>query len=325
MSITVVSNPARVPMCARILLSGPPKSGKTTRALILADALNKASGGGKTLLLQVEPNGDNRARGKWQYDLAQWQMQTWPVSGLLTWLKEAYALPGYSTYILDGAEKFHHGAGGILSTSKSAPRQKQGLPIWQEITEGQTDPLYQMFLDCPGNLIVTAQAKVKSTQMKVKKRNESGQEYEASEVVNLGLRAKFRSDIAERMEFFMMLDGNHRLELRQCREYPDFPMPEINPTTAAQFVKWLGVPEIAKSIKAQEGGEVIEIHVRSQKEAKGFMWLEGDNERLKVPIGVAVAGKLPVDPGYRVKATAHPIGEDGGKSVFEASRVEVAE
>jgi len=312
-------------MLARLLVSGPPKSGKTTRSFILADALNKKSGGGKTLLLQIEPNGENRARGKWQYDLAQWEKSDWRVADLLRWLDEAYSLPGYSTYILDGAEKFHMGAGGILSTSKSAPKQKQGLPIWQEITEGQTDPLYQKFLDCPANLIVTAQAKVKSTQMRVKKRNDDGKEYEVSEVVNLGLRAKFRQDIVERMEFLLMLDSNHRLELRACREYPPFPMTEITPETAAKFVDWLGVPSVAQSIKAKEGAEEVHIFVNSTKAGNKFFWLQGDKEWLAVPN--ELRDELPGEcVGLTVKASGvkKPKHEDG-RDVYEAVSVEVVE
>lgn len=141
----------RPALFARALLSGPPGSGKTRSALIVAEAL--AGEDGKVLVVDTEKESALTYADDFTFDHLPWQPPFDP-RDLASTVTEA---DGYAVVVVDSMSHFWRGDGGILDIAGGK------YTGWKDARPAQVD-LVEAILGIKAHVVLCARSKVEHVQ-----------------------------------------------------------------------------------------------------------------------------------------------------------------
>lgn len=183
---------------ARAMLSGPPGSGKTRSALIVAEIL--ADTPGSILVIDTEKESALTYADDFAFDHLPWDPPFNP-RDLGTTVLEAGR--SYEVVIVDSASHFWRGDGGTLDIAGGK------FTGWKDARPAQSD-LVDAFLGCAAHLIICSRSKVEHVQ-------ELNPKTGKHEVKKLGMAVVQDDDLEYELNVALELDMDHSMTVSKSR------------------------------------------------------------------------------------------------------------
>lgn len=141
-------------MKARVAISGPAGSGKTTDALLFAQSL---ADGGSIAVIDTERKSASLYSDRFSFDSLDFQAPYDP--RLLVEAIDAAAEAGYAVLVIDSLSHFWAGEGGLLEFVDKAGGGNKFTNGWGQATPLQ-NRMIEKILSFPGHVVVTMRSKV---------------------------------------------------------------------------------------------------------------------------------------------------------------------